>query len=77
MVCGYASKVVDVAEDGCSLPGELPSNEVGDILAVSCHSTKTKRETYVSVLGPLEAEANRGPVTRIQRKLTVGPSHIR
>ena len=76
MVHGYASKVIDVAEDGSSLTVELPCDDAGDILAVSCCPTKTIMETYVSVVGPLEAEANQWPISRIQGKLPVSLSHI-
>ena len=76
LVRGYASKVVDAAEDCCSLASELLCDEAGDILAVSCRPMKMNREIYVSVVGPLEAEANQGQVTMVQGKLPVGPSHV-
>ena len=75
LVHGYTSKVIDVTEDG-SHPVEFPCDEAGDILAVSCCPAKIKRETYVSVVGPFDAEANQGPISMIQGKLPVGLSHV-
>ena len=75
-VHGYASKVITVAEDGCSLPVELPCDEASDILAVNCCPTKTKRDAYVSVVSPLEVETNQGPISGVQWELPVGQSHI-
>ena len=76
LVCGYASEVVDVTEDSCSLGVKLPCDEAGDILAVSCCPMKAKRDAYVSLISPLKVEANQRPVSRVQGELPVGPSHI-
>ena len=76
LVCGYTSKIVYVTEDSCSLAVELPCDEVSDILAVSCCLTKAKGEAYVGVISHLKVEANQSPVSRVQGKLPVGPSHV-
>ena len=62
LVHGYASKVIDVAEDGCSVPVELPCDEASDILEVNCCPPKTKREAYISVVSPLEVDANQSGI---------------
>ena len=74
LVCGYTSEIVDVAEDSHSLAVELPSDEAGDILAVSCCPTEAKREA--DVVSSVEGEANQWPVPGVQGKLPVGQSHI-
>ena len=76
LVCGYAFKVIDVAEDSRSRAVELPSDETGDVLAVSCSPIKAKQEADVSVVSSVEGEANQWPVPRVQGKLPVGPSHV-
>ena len=54
MVCGYTSEVVDVAEDSHSLAVELPGDETGDVLAVSCCPTQAEREADVGVVDSVE-----------------------
>ena len=73
MVCGY---VIKVTEDSCSLAVELPCDEAGDILAVSCSPTKAKMDADVSVISPFKVEANQRSVSRVQREFPVGPSHV-
>ena len=76
MVYGYASEVVDVAEDSCSPALDLPCDEAGDILAVSCCPTEAKWEADVGVVSSAKCEAYQRPVPGVQGKLPVGPSHI-
>ena len=45
--CGYASEVIYVTKDSCSLPVELLCDEASDILAVSCCLKKAKMEASV------------------------------
>ena len=56
---------------------EVPCDEVGNIVAVSCYPAEAKMEAYVGVIKSLKVEANQWPVSRVQGKLPVGPSHIR
>ena len=76
LVCGYASKVINVAEDSGSAAVELPRDETGDVLAVSCCPTNAEREIDVSVVGSVEGEENQRPVPGVQGKLPIGPSHV-
>ena len=77
-ICGYTSKVINVAENSRTIPVELSSNDAGNGLTVSCRPAQTKCKADVSVVGSLKPEANQGPVTRsIQGELSLGPSYCR
>ena len=75
LVCGYASEVVNVAEDSHFPAVERPCDEAGDILEVSCHP-KENRKADVSLVSPFEGEANQRPVSTVQGQFAVGPSNI-
>ena len=75
-ICGYASEVVNVDENGQTLPVELSTDDAGNVLAVSCRPVQTKWKADVSIVSSLKPEANQVPVTRIQGEQSVGPSHI-
>ena len=64
MVCSYASKVVDVAEDSGSPVVELPGDETGDVLAVSRWPPEAEREADVGVIGSIDVEADQRPIPR-------------
>ena len=76
MVCGYASEVVDVAENSHAPAVELPGDKTGDVLAVSCFPLKAKREADVGVIGSIDVEADQRPVPGVQRQFPVGLSHV-
>ena len=60
LVCGYASEVVNVAEDNGSPMVELPGDETGDVLAVSCCPPEAKWEADVSVIGSIDSGQSPG-----------------
>ena len=76
LVCGFTSEVIDETKDSCSLAVELPCDDAGDILAVSCSPMEAKMEADVGVISPFKVEANLRPVSRVQGELPVGLNHI-